>query len=293
MTRKKTKWNRVSRSDKCPVCGKPDWCSVSDDGEVAYCMRIESPTKKGSGYIHYLTEQYEFQRQPERREEPASDIDWTQKARDMFNHQHAARKREETAEAISVPLWTMEDLLVGIGWDQHNGHEFASFPCYSAAGKVLGITRRYPNGSKRTMKGGSNTGLFLKPYWWRIPGPVFIVEGASDVAACIGASLCAIGRPSNLGGVEYISTLLKRRAKGREVIVVGERDIKLVDDDKCADGALCEGCQWCFPGKYGAMVTSSRLKEHGAKWMIPPSPYKDMRDMIVNGGKIELKAVQH
>ncbi|CAK9037499.1 Protein YfjI [Durusdinium trenchii] len=44
----------------CPICEKPDWCSVKDvEGEigVAYCMRVESGTKKGEGWIHVLKDE--------------------------------------------------------------------------------------------------------------------------------------------------------------------------------------------------------------------------------------------
>ena len=47
---------RASRKQPCPVCGKPDWCSLSRDGEIAICMRKASaqPTQNG-GYLHHLT----------------------------------------------------------------------------------------------------------------------------------------------------------------------------------------------------------------------------------------------
>ncbi|MBI1917682.1 MAG: DUF3854 domain-containing protein [Planctomycetes bacterium] len=34
------KWHRVTRSHPCPVCGKPDWCSVAVDGTLAACRRV-------------------------------------------------------------------------------------------------------------------------------------------------------------------------------------------------------------------------------------------------------------
>lgn len=52
--------------------------------------------------------------------------------------------------------------------------------------------------------------------------PVFVVEGASDVAACVTLGLTAVGRPSNRSGVDQLTELLC----GREIIVVGENDRK-------------------------------------------------------------------
>ena len=50
-------WVRVNRHNPCPVCGKPDWCLISQDGKAAICARIESDKpagNKGAGWIHTL-----------------------------------------------------------------------------------------------------------------------------------------------------------------------------------------------------------------------------------------------
>ena len=52
-----SKWVRVNRRIPCPVCGKPDWCLISQDGKTAICARIESNKpagNKGAGWIHTL-----------------------------------------------------------------------------------------------------------------------------------------------------------------------------------------------------------------------------------------------
>ena len=52
-----SKWARVNRGNRCPVCGKPDWCLISQDGKAAICARIESDKpagNKGAGWIHTL-----------------------------------------------------------------------------------------------------------------------------------------------------------------------------------------------------------------------------------------------
>ena len=52
-----SKWARVNRRNPCPVCGKPDWCVLSQDGKAAICARIESDKpagSKGAGWIHAL-----------------------------------------------------------------------------------------------------------------------------------------------------------------------------------------------------------------------------------------------
>lgn len=49
------KWKRVTPSHPCQICGKPDWCSVSVDGRLAACRRVEQggrakADKNGSPY---------------------------------------------------------------------------------------------------------------------------------------------------------------------------------------------------------------------------------------------------
>jgi len=34
-------WAEVKKSNPCPLCGKPDWCSVSDNGEAVLCRRLD------------------------------------------------------------------------------------------------------------------------------------------------------------------------------------------------------------------------------------------------------------
>lgn len=51
------KWVRVTKRNPCPICGKPDWCLMSQDGKAAICARIESDTpagNKGAGWLHRL-----------------------------------------------------------------------------------------------------------------------------------------------------------------------------------------------------------------------------------------------
>lgn len=44
---------RVARKAPCPICGKPDWCSLVAETPDTICMRVwsEHPTKNG-GYLH-------------------------------------------------------------------------------------------------------------------------------------------------------------------------------------------------------------------------------------------------
>ena len=50
-------WKRVSRDEHCPICGKPDWCTVTTDGMIACCMRVEAEKQAANGgWIHNLSD---------------------------------------------------------------------------------------------------------------------------------------------------------------------------------------------------------------------------------------------
>jgi hypothetical protein len=53
-------WREVSRAENCPICEKPDWCSVvGPEGaiEAAVCMRVESTNARpNGGWLHRLRE---------------------------------------------------------------------------------------------------------------------------------------------------------------------------------------------------------------------------------------------
>ena len=49
-------WHRVTKMNPCGICKKPDWCTVSEDGSAACCMRVESDKLAGNGgHIHKLS----------------------------------------------------------------------------------------------------------------------------------------------------------------------------------------------------------------------------------------------
>lgn len=52
----RTKWLRITKqTPPCAICGKPDWCMVSEDGTRALCARSESAHPAGAaGWIHSL-----------------------------------------------------------------------------------------------------------------------------------------------------------------------------------------------------------------------------------------------
>ncbi len=48
---------RVTKKNVCPICRKPDWCSVTEDGGLALCMRESVGSVKrarNNAYVHVL-----------------------------------------------------------------------------------------------------------------------------------------------------------------------------------------------------------------------------------------------
>ncbi|MFM5956973.1 MAG: hypothetical protein ACKOQ2_07385, partial [Dolichospermum sp.] len=37
-----SEWKEVSKNNPCPLCGKPDWCSVSPDASAVLCRRTDT-----------------------------------------------------------------------------------------------------------------------------------------------------------------------------------------------------------------------------------------------------------
>jgi len=271
----KSQWIRVSRSEPCPICEKPDYCTRSADGEVVHCMRIESdkPIEKG-GWLHRLTD-------PLPKKQPPPPVkrkpDWTPECKRLYEHRLAKDKRISVAHRLGVRVTALDALRVGVGWDW-NGREFSSWPSRDATGKCIGYVRRYDDGSKKTNRGGS-TGLFYTANWYRYDGPILIVEGGSDVAACESDKLCAIGRPSNVYGSKWIRPML-RRTNGKRVIVVGERDEKPEKRGTVSQCPKdCQGCAYCWPGLFGMQKVARELR---CESMMVPAPHKDMRDLLAD-----------
>lgn len=284
---KDRKWVRVSRREPCKVCGHNDYCTRSADGTMAHCMRAESTKPaKGTlgGWIHVLAEPLPVYKPREKKQEPKPEIDWTAEAKRMFRASGAGKMRAELAVALGLSLTAIECLRVGVGWDEYRKVLFSSWPERDGSGRVVGIVRRYSDGAKKTMQHSAH-GIYYAPDCVTMPGPVFIVEGGSDTAAGLTIGVNVIGRPSNLGGVEYVASRLK--AWDRSIVVIAEDDEK--PDKKGANPQMpsctksCKGCLHCWPGWAGAATFAQRLaKRLRRKVFVRLLPdAKDTRDWLV------------
>ncbi|MEM9374133.1 MAG: DUF3987 domain-containing protein, partial [Planctomycetota bacterium] len=267
----------VSRAHPCPACGKPDWCCwfTDNDGERLRCMRgsetplgmklIATDREGGSVFVHDDDVDVAPERKPPaKRSVSSTGIDaeaLSRRVRSALTEDHLHRLAEATG--LEADLWDR----LGVGWTNESGGAWC-LPERDAAGRVIGVQYRSPDGQKGFAK-GTHRGLTIPEDFAahaELCGddPVLIVEGASDVVAARAMGFAAVGRPSNTGGVGLLATFLE----GRNVLVMGERDQK-------PDGS--------WPGRDGAERVANGL---AGAWgvpvpvIFPPEGVKDLRELM-------------
>lgn len=284
---------RFDKPDRpCPCCGASSrGCSATDDG-LHLCRgepsrddwREISRGPDKAGFRHYRRAD---EPRPERngfhgngrraaggagvsttasRSKPQPAIDWA-----ALNAELVANLTQEDAAdlagSLRLPVEALAELEVGVEWIGET--RVFTFPEQNGRGETVGISRRYPDGTKRMIP-GSRRGLSIPRSFRDRGGDTFVVEGSTCMLAGSAAGLRIVGRPSNVGGVEDLAELLAGIDRGREIVIVGERDQK-------PDG------KW--PGKEGAESTAKAIGEklgRPVRVAFPPDGYKDARDRIAD-----------
>lgn len=274
-TAARTTWLRVSRRRRCPVCGKPDWCTVSADGTAAICPRTPSDKwvgQNGGGYLHKLdARQASAPRAPDARRAPEPTLSGPElqllerQFRSAVNPERLAR----FAESMGLEVASLEYL--GIGWSDR--HRAWTFPMYGQ--NLRGFRLRSTDGRKWSVKGGRE-GLFV-PCGAGPRSPLLVCEGPTSCAALLDLGLSAIGRPSCSGGVELVVEWLRGWPRHSvDVVVLGDHD----EAKKRPDGSVFR------PGQEGAERLAGRLCAAGVcksvKVLVPPF-CKDARDWKLAG----------
>jgi hypothetical protein len=264
----------VTRDRPCPVCDGDHKCSVGADGLIL-CGRRDGPVP---GFRHLGPAQPDPQWHLFRRDDdpaarsgvasrPAQGAaDWSARAR-RFAKNVTPQLRDELADLLGLPAGCLDTLpLLGYSPDDRGG--CWTFPEADARGVVIGLNRRWRSSDKKVISGGKR-GLTLPEGWRDRPGPVLLVEGASDTLALTACGLAVIGRPSNTGGVALLAKLLQDCPADRPILVVGENDAK-------SDGS--------WPGRDGAERTAAALAERLKRpvaWALPPDGAKDVRAWLL------------
>jgi hypothetical protein len=249
-------WRRVNREHPCPICGKPDWCSVTHDGVL--CMRIGEGAKRelpSGGWIYESLERRELP--PKQDHIPKMDAE---KIYRECRRRLSLRSRDILATSLGVSRRSLEHL--DVGWScEHNAY---TFPMRDSARNAIGIRLRTAKGRKYAIK-GSRSGLFIPPLHLVVPKALetlWICEGPTDLAALLTVGLWGIGRPSCTGSLD-LTYGLAERVKPKSICIVA-------DDDA--------------PGVHGA----EKLRDHlgGRTYIVTPGA-KDIREWVREGATRE------
>jgi hypothetical protein len=244
-------YSRVSKSNPCPICKKPDWCRVFADGWVE-CMRVPSdrPAKSG-GWLHWQGQFSTAASPPLPARVAALTINATKLHRDWLAETTPAAL-VAFAHELGLSVAALE--AAGAAWAAP--YAAWAFPMCDGHGNTLGIRLRANDARKFAVR-GSKQGIFIAkvpPQPW-----LFVCEGPTDTAAAVDLGLFAVGRPNCCCGGPEI-TIYARRHHCRRVVVVA-------DNDK--------------PGLDGARKVGAEIKLPFAVY-VPPA--KDLREFVRLGG---------
>ncbi len=217
-----TKWQRVTKSHPCPVCGKHDWCMLTGppgSPTAAICGRVESGKRCGrddAGWLHRIRDDDTWQPQRRRTINIAAPATMRPEFAVLAQRcvgaiQPEALKR--LAGGLGLSVKSMQRLQVG--WSAE--HRAFTFPMCGASDNVLGIRLRRPSGYKFAVTGG-NEGLFV-PSDLPQDGLLLVCEGPTDTSAMLDLGFAAVGRPSCTGGIRLLVELVQRRPAAHVVIV--------------------------------------------------------------------------
>lgn len=287
----KEDWISVSAETPCPICKYTDNCKVSKNGTAVYCGRQVAGSESqnnGGQFLHRLGPNFGLQIAPlnsrHLRPRTITTIDASEIAHKAFEHPDAESKRKELATDWGVTEECLRKLFVG--WSTQFRKPCWTIPERSPKGAIVGINRRFEDGTKMQWSGGSR-GLIFVSGWLDEPGPVLLPEGASDVAVLLSMRLCAVGRPSCCSCIDELVELLGDLSPERPIVVLGECDRKtqseLSNSRRHRHRPDCPGCSLCWPGRHGAIQTANELMRRLGReiaWALPPDGAKDIREWI-------------
>lgn len=261
------KWVRVSKQRPCPICDRPDWCTVSADCGLCLCMRVESGRRSKNrmgGWLHLL------------RDKPTSMMIFRTpvaevKPRMNLNFEAMWQSgRQKTAKRLITELGKMLDVepvaldMIGAAWSPV--HRAWGFPMRAPDGKIRGLRLRAENGDKWAVR-GSRVGLFI-PSRTFTDKTLYVVEGPTDLAAALTIGLNAIARPSCMGCEDDVVEYIKLKKYNRCVVIS--------DNDT--------------PGIRGAQRLIDSLPVMSCM-LVPPA--KDLREFVRRGGDRQTLMAMH
>ena len=209
---------RCGRENPCPVCKRSnDGCLYAEDGTAAICVRTPEGSAKmagQAGYLHIL-KPGDFKPKPIVKKRPAL-INWNTLQK-CYEEPFNGTPVRDLANPFDAHYSTL--VKMGTGWDG----EAYTFPVRNANDEIIGITRRWPNGTKGMVK-GSQVGIYIPRINWVQHWTIlFICEGASDTATALDMGLSAIGRVSCQTGRDHIIKWCVAK-KPTQIVIVSDND---------------------------------------------------------------------
>ena len=244
MTQKKLDWaGNFSKGNPCPICGskKNEWCSFTKDGRRVCCRNFsddvagwrkrEPPAGSTNNGMNYVID---GSTEPLKTGEikPAAEKLSVEVVTGYAKHfQENANEGvlQYWARHLGVSADSLYRLGVGVvdgNWAMVHDMKYATdtlaTPEMDGERNIVGIKLRKQDGYKCSIR-GSSAGIYV-PDQWNSGGPVLLVEGASDVAACLDLGYSVLGRPACTGGVLEFSKLLHGVAKSTPIIFLADND---------------------------------------------------------------------
>ncbi len=262
-------WLRVSRQRPCPICGKPDWCSITEDGAAACCMRISEGAVAhvdqghGVGHIHQLDASEALplrfcESRPAvgtRTERPAFALDYG-----AILRRWRACTSTEAIQALAAGLGVSRESLERLEATWAPERAAWAFPMHDDRRQVVGIRLRGSQGQKFALN-GSHAGVFL-PRGLDSRSTLLICEGPTDTAAALTLGYQAVGRPSCSGGTNILCDMLQA-GRRRDVVILADSD---------------------GPGRCGARQLADRIVGIVRSFkVIAAAPHKDIREWLQAG----------
>jgi hypothetical protein len=239
----------------CPICAKPDWCLVADDGSAAICRRIEKGSVKKCGKAGWLHVLGDFN--PKRHTLPEKPyIDWAMHTLGFAQQLHDNRVlfyKFCSDNKINI----LPAMRFNIGWT----NDWLTIPMYGVGGRITGIQRRQKN-IKRFMK-WSEMGVFLPSAFLQYKAKTLAVcEGWTDTVTAYEYGFgAAIGKMNCYVGDDLVLYYAKRLGC--------ERVIVFADNDGV--------------GLDGANATAELLRENCFRVMVIRTKEKDLRACKLTG----------
>jgi hypothetical protein len=223
---------RVSRSNPCPICNKPDWCLVSTDKQAAICARVASTKRCGqssAGWLHVLNDEPLSRWRTVHRPKPKRPLIEIQEVQRRCLADCTIGHLNRLSSRLGVSVGALQSIRVGYNIEKHSW----SFPMLDESGRVVGIRYRSSTGKKWSER-GSREGLFYRPEF--VTDSVVIVEGASDVAALLTiGQRSVVGRANCNGNIDQLRNLCQRKNIRRALIIPDNDQPGLNGADRLAE----------------------------------------------------------